>query len=190
LNRVHLVGFSYGADIALRFAVEHPELLNTLVVTEPALFSWLVALPGGSQLFTEFVTPVRNAKSAVQSGELERGVRLFIESILGSGAFEQLSPSLHDRLMTNARLIGFESTEMSESATDITRDEVATIKVPTLILTGDASPKLFLLVSQELARYLPNSEQTQISSASHLLHSMNPQAYNEAVMTFLAKHAD
>jgi pimeloyl-ACP methyl ester carboxylesterase len=44
LGRVHLIGSSYGSDIVLRLAVEHSELVRTLVVAEPALFSWLVTL--------------------------------------------------------------------------------------------------------------------------------------------------
>jgi non-heme chloroperoxidase len=189
LGRVHLVSVSYGADIALRLAVEHPELLRTLTVTEPALFSWLITLPGGSALFAEYAAMMIPAKEAVQKGHLEQGLRLFIESFMGSGVYDQLPASLHNRMMENLRLLGAEPTEISESGPDITRDEAAAVRVPTLLLTGDESPKMFLLVSQELAHYLPNLEQAQIAEASHLLHVMNPQAYNATVMTFLAKHA-
>jgi pimeloyl-ACP methyl ester carboxylesterase len=189
LGRVHLIGFSYGADIALRFAVEHPELLLTLVVAEPALFSWLVALPGGSDLFAEFAGAMIPAKRAVQNGDLEPGARLFIDAVMGSGHFDQLPPSIHDRLMANARLIGFEPTEIGEFVTDITPDDAATIQKPTLMLTGDQSQRMFLLVSEELARCLPNAEQAQIDEASHLMHVMNPQVFNATVLAFLAKHA-
>jgi len=72
-------------------------------------------------------------------------------------------------------------------AEDITRSEAATIQTPTLLLTGDASPPMFLLVSQELARYLPHVEHVQIRGASHLLHVMQPQAYNAVVLEFLAR---
>lgn len=189
VSRVHLVGFSYGADIALRFAVEHPHRLHSLVVAEPALFSWLVALPGGSELFAAFTGAMRPAKQAVQNGDLELGLRLFIDAVMGQDVFEQLPPSVHDRMMDNARLIGFEATEIGEVVTDITREQASTIQAPTLILTGEASPEMFLLVSQELARHLPDREQAQIPAASHLLHGMNPQAYNMAVLAFLARHA-
>lgn len=189
LGQVHLISVSYGADIALRLAVEYPELIRTLVVTEPALFSWLVTLPGGSTLFAEYATMMTPAKEAVQKGDLEQGLRLFIESFMGSGVYDQLPASLHDRMMDNLRLLGAEPTEVSESGPDITRDEAVAIRAPTLLLTGDESPKMFLLVSQELARYVPNLEQAQIGEASHLLHVMNPQVYNATVLAFLAKHA-
>lgn len=189
LGRVHLIGFSYGADIVLRLAVEHPELVRTLVVAEPALVSWLVTLPGGSELFAEYTGTVIPAKRAVQNGDLELGLRLFIDAVLGSGLYDQLPTSAQDRLRDNVRLLSAEPTDISEAVTDITRNDATTIQAPTLILTGDESPQMFLLVSQELALYLPNAEQVQISGASHLLHIMNPQAYNATVLAFLTKHA-
>lgn len=188
LSHVHLIGVSYGADIVLRVAVEYPQLVRTLVLTEPALFSWLVRLPGGAELFAEYAAKMNPAKKSVQSGDAEHGLRLYIDSFMGSGVFDQLPTSVHERLMANLRLIGAEATDISEIGPDITRDEAAAIQAPTLLLTGDESPKMFLMVTEELARYVPMVEQEQISSASHLLHVMNPTAYNATVMTFLAKH--
>jgi pimeloyl-ACP methyl ester carboxylesterase len=46
---------------------------------------------------------------------------------------------------------------------------------------------MFSLVTQELAPYPPNAEGAQISGASHLLHVMNPDAYNAIVLAFLAR---
>lgn len=189
LGSVHLVGSSYGAEIVLRLAVEHPELVRTLVVAEPGLDTWLVTLPGGTELFAESAGMMISAKQAVQNGDLELGVRLFVDIVLGKGLFDQLPAATRNRLMDNVRLIGAVPTEISEIVTGITRDDAATIQAPTLILTGDQSPEMFLLVSQELARYLPNAEQAQIGGASHLLHGMNPQAFNATVLAFLAKHA-
>lgn len=68
LERIHLIGSSLGAEIALRLAVEHPELVRTQVVAEPGLVTWLVTLSGGGELFTEYANTLTPAKRAVQSG--------------------------------------------------------------------------------------------------------------------------
>lgn len=188
LGRVHLIGASYGADIVLHLAVEHPELVRTLVIAEPALLSWLASLPGGHDLFAEYAQKVIPAKTAVQNGDLEQGIRLYIESFMGSGLFDQLPASVHERIRDNLRLLAAEPTQIDDLGPDITRDEAAAIQAPTLLLTGDESPGMFLRVSVELARHLPNAEQVQIDGASHLLHVMNPQAYNATVLAFLAQH--
>lgn len=188
LGRVHVIGSSFGAEIALRFAVEHPELVRTLTVAEPGLATWLVTLPGGETLFADYVRTMRPAKEAVRSGDLERGARLFIDAVLGPGLFAQLPPATLGRIRDNARLIGVEITDIDEVVTDITRADAAAIQAPTLVLTGDASPEMFLTVSGELARCLPNATAVQISGASHLLHGMNPAAFNEVVLAFVAAH--
>ncbi|HEX5838582.1 MAG TPA: alpha/beta hydrolase [Anaerolineales bacterium] len=188
-GRVHLIGVSYGADIVLRAAVEHPELIRTLVITEPALFSWLIALPRGKELLDDYGSKISPAKETVQRGDLELGMRLYIDSFMGSGVFDQLPASTRERILANVRLIGAETADASEIGPDVTREEVSTIQAPTLVLTGSESPEMFLLVSRELARYLPNAEQALINDASHLLHVMNPDAYNSTVLAFLAKYA-
>lgn len=188
LEHVHLIGSSYGAEIVLRLAVEYPELVRTLVVAEPGLFTWLVTLPGGAELFAEFAGAMNPAKLAIQHGEMELGTRLFLDAVLGEGLFDQMPTSTKNRMMDNVRLIGAEPTDLTEFDTDITPTDAAKIQTPTLILSGDQSPEMFLLVSQELARYIPNVEQVQINGASHLLHGMNPQVFNATVLAFLAKH--
>jgi non-heme chloroperoxidase len=188
LGRVHLIGFSFGADIVLRLAADRPDLVRTLTMTEPALRSWLAALPGGIDLLAQRTAAILPAKRAVLRGDLEHGARLFIDGLMGDGVFDQLPPSARQRIMDNAHLIGAEPTEIDAmESEDITRSEAATIQAPTLLLTGDASPPMFLLVSRELARYLPNVEHVQICGASHLLHVMQPQAYNAVVLEFLAR---
>ena len=62
------------------------------------------------------------------------------------------------------------------------------ITVPTLLLTGDNSPPQFLLVADELAQCMPQALRAVIQDASHLLHGMNPSAYNATVLAFLARH--
>jgi non-heme chloroperoxidase len=108
--------------------------------------------------------------------------------VLGSGVYDQLPPSAQDRLRVNRRLVSVEVTDMKEVVTDVTRQQVSTIRAPTLILTGEESPKISTLISQELAHHMPAAERAQISKAAHALHLMNPQAYNSTVLAFLAKH--
>lgn len=188
LGRAHLIGFSWGADIVLRLAVEHPEMVRTLVVTEPGLYSWLTTLPGGPESFAEYANTMIPAKKAALQGDYERGLRLFVDAVLGSGVYDQLPASAQERLMVNRRLISAEVTDLRKVVTDITREEASRINPPTLILTGEESPRISLLVSQELRRSMLHAEHVQISDAAHLLHVMNPQAYNSTVLGFLARH--
>lgn len=70
-----------------------------------------------------------------------------------------------------------------------TDEEIARISLPTLLVSGDRSPILFGLITDELARWLHNNERVTISNAGHSMHSANPDEYNQKVLEFLAKHA-
>ena len=39
--RAHLVGWSYGADVVLVLAVQHPELVRSLFLYEPAMATFV-----------------------------------------------------------------------------------------------------------------------------------------------------
>lgn len=186
LGPCHVVGSSYGGDIALLLAFEHPELVRSLVLGEPGLQRWLRFLPGGAALDAEYMDTIAPAAQAVQRGDLEVAVRLFIDVVLGPGLYDQLPASLHERLRDNARLLGFERPDLDDSPFGCT--EARSIAAPALLLTGDGSPAMFGLVAKELTWCMPGIEQELIPNAAHLLHAMNPEAYNATVLAFLAEH--
>src|SRR6476620_11271988 len=58
LGPSHIVGVSYGADVALFLAARHPELVRSLVLSEPPLMRLLSELEGGKEIFNEFMSKV------------------------------------------------------------------------------------------------------------------------------------
>ena len=62
------------------------------------------------------------------------------------------------------------------------------MKAPTLLLDGELSPKMFHLINDMLEHCLPSVERATIPAASHRMEVENPQAFNEKVLAFIAKH--
>ena len=58
---------------------------------------------------------------------------------------------------------------------------------PTLLVTGERSPAMFLLVTAELERCLEGESQVMVPEAGHGMHGDNPTFYNQAVMAFLQR---
>jgi pimeloyl-ACP methyl ester carboxylesterase len=182
----HVVGSSYGGDIALLLAAQRPELVRTLVLGEPGLTLWLLRLPGGGALYQAYLDTIAPAARAVQDGDRETAARLFSDAVLGPGVFDQLPSSTRERLKENARLLAFERSELDDSTFSCA--DAGRIGAPSLLLTGDSSPAMFGLVAEELARCMPGCERATIPNASHLLHGMNPRVYSETVLAFLERH--
>lgn len=68
------------------------------------------------------------------------------------------------------------------------KDKVGQLRLPVLIITGENTIKIHKLVNEELARVLPKAEQAMIPGAGHGSARENPQAFNDAVLKFLARH--
>jgi non-heme chloroperoxidase len=61
------------------------------------------------------------------------------------------------------------------------------IKAPILLSDGERSPKFFYLIIDQLEVCLPDHERIVIAGSSHTVPSERPDAYDEAVLAFLAK---
>ncbi len=185
LGRVHVVAASFGAYTALVFAVRHPELVRTLVLGEPPLLPWLRWSPEGRRLLDTFLAEVwEPAKRAFRRWDLAEGVKLFVDGVLGPGAFDRLSSTARQMLLDNAREMQAEAMA-AEYFTPLSCEDVGLITAPVLLLTGERSPKLFHKITDELERCVAHVERAVIKGASHGMHGDNPQVYTQAVLAFL-----
>jgi non-heme chloroperoxidase len=62
---------------------------------------------------------------------------------------------------------------------------VGRVRIPTLLVNGERSPRLFHRLLDRLQALLPDGRRTTIPGASHIMHEDNPAAYNAAVASFL-----
>jgi non-heme chloroperoxidase len=190
LAPAHVVGSSYGAMTALTLAVQRPAAIRSLVLGEPPLLPWLAGLPSGPALLTTFMTTAfEPAAHAFERRDAAAGVQLFIDGVLGAGAFDRLPSTVRSAMLENAASMHAETTTPPERYfSAVSPAEVRRLGMPVLLVQGQVSPAMFGLIIEDLARCLPHAERVTIPAASHSIHTMNPQAYNETVLGFLAKH--
>ena len=185
LGRVHLVGTSIGAFTALVLAVNHPEMVRTLVLAEPPIHEWVKDSQDGKAAYEEFMTAVwEPAKRAFEKGDDQEAMRILIDAFTGTGSFDNLPPKAREVAMQNSRFFKA-NTSSFDALPNLSKDKVKRLRIPILIVTGENTIKMHKLVNAELARLLPNAEQATIPKAGHGSPRENPQAFNEAVMKFL-----
>jgi pimeloyl-ACP methyl ester carboxylesterase len=188
LGRVHLVGTSIGAFTALVLAVKHPELVRSLVLAEPPVHRWAKDDPNGVALYREFMTTMwEPAAAAFKAGDDERAMRILVDGFAGAGRFDNLPPEGRAVAMQNSRFFRA-ATLSSDPFPDLSKDKVKRLSTPVLILGGENTIRLHKFVNDELARLLPKAERATIPQAGHGSARENPQAFNEAVLKFLAKN--
>jgi non-heme chloroperoxidase len=188
LPPVHLIGHSYGAYIGFLVAKDHPELIRTLTLGEPPMVPLIKTTPEGDALLANFfTTSIQPSSEAFKQGNDEEGVRRFLNGVLGEGVYEKLPPLVQTRVMDNVQELKGE-TSSRDLYPPTTCEDVQKVKTPTLLLDGELSPKIFRLINDALERCLPSAVRATISAASHGLEVENPQAFNETVLAFIAKH--
>ena len=88
LGTVHLVGHSYGAYTALLTTMDHPELVKSLTLGEPPVMPLLQNSPGGDTILKKFMDKsIIPAGEAFKSGDVERGIKVFVGGVIGDTSF-------------------------------------------------------------------------------------------------------
>ncbi len=198
----HIVGHSYGGFITLYCALKHPELVRTLVIDEPAAIPLLIKNPQNPlnivALFlrspSTAMALIRTARKsfipaqkAIRRGDTKEAARMFVNGAQDrEDAFEQLPDPVRSILLDNRESLRGETDPTTMPR--FSREDASHISAPTLLVKNELSPKMAHRMVDILAEALPNNEAVTLQGASHLLHLEKPKEFNEAVLSFLAKH--
>jgi non-heme chloroperoxidase len=186
IDKAHFIGSSYGAYSILFFALKYGDRIQSLVLVEPPIIPWLLNIEGGMPQYERFIDrgwiP---ARKAFESGNMEEGVRLFINGVSGDGYYESLNEKARKSLMLNAPELKLEALS-DEIFPELKCEWLKNIKNPVLLLTAENSPSMFRMISERLHSCLPRSEIKTIHNASHGMHIQNADEYNSVVIEFIS----
>ena len=180
IEKATLVGWSYGGGVVIRFASEHPDRVERLVLlssvgpampeggvvdvflSSPYLLEWVAGVrPLGRAVVADMVADAFSGEAAVPPGWVERTrAMLAIPGTLTSLAFE----SARDREVPL---------------------EPQRIRAPTLVVCGSADRLTPLAVSQDLAGHIAGARLEVVTGGSHML----PATHGEELARMVADFA-
>lgn len=186
LGAVHIVAGSIGGVAALYFALDHPDLVRSMVLAEPPVLRWALDVPGGRAAFEAFVDGgFRHAGEAFREGDDERAMAHVVDAFLGLGTFARLPERSRRKAMLGA--LDWAAQTMSDAPfPELPRELVRTITVPTLLLTGERTLPLHAIVDEELEKVLPNARRVVVPGATHDMWVDAPEICLRETMRFLA----
>ena len=199
---VHLVGHSYGAFLSLLLTIREPELVRSLVLAEPPaitlfvsstpkpleIIKLLMSRPKTAVAIVKFgAGGVVPASKAFKRGDMRAGVEIFGDTVFGRGGYDRLSASLKKQV--DANLTNVKAEVLGSGLLPLSPKDVRSVHKPSLLVTGGRSIELFRYIIDRLEELMPNTERIEIRGGSHAMNADNPSAFNEAVLSFLERHA-
>jgi pimeloyl-ACP methyl ester carboxylesterase len=180
----HLVATSYGALVALAFALRHPLQVRSLVLAEPPLHHWAGATLRGRRLLRQFMGRCWwPARCAFDEGNDDQALRLLTDGMWGRPVYDSIPAARRVTAFHNAAamklLVG-----AADPLPDLPRDAVKKLSMSVLLVQGAWASGLHRRGLEELAGVLPNALRVVIESAGHASPSENPLGFNNAVLKF------
>lgn len=183
---VHLIGHSYGGGVAARLAAEHPELVRTLVLGEPALQNLALDHPAMSGLLNEFMEMRKASREAWQRGDNAGAVEAELIAAFDRTALDRIRAEHFAFLLDSAPIVGAAS--RMKPPPPFTMDMAHRLTMPVLIVEGARTKALFSITCAKLAACLPNVERVVLPDTSRALHLESPDPFNEALLRFYQRH--
>lgn len=186
LGKVHLVGTSYGGRIAGMLAVTHPELVRSLVMTDPFLMD--LNSGAGKQAQQDFFADIREVDRLLKSDHNGgASIAFYNASNASDHDYKTTNAFLRQQIYDNMRVL--KPMLASALPRPLSCEEVANIHVPVYLISTKFSRKYYQLGNKKLAMCLPTDKLTTENIAtSHLLFSEKPQELSQMLLKFLRQH--
>lgn len=187
LGPVDLIGHSRGGHISFRVGLERPDLISKLVLAEPGGTLEDDLMPEETSNLSEGAgsrAHVTRSSERIAAGDLEGGLRAFIDGINGPGSWEKLP--LADRQMREDNAYTLLA-QINEGRRPYSKADAEALSPPTLFVGGADTTGLLPIVLRALAAHAPNAETAIIPNAGHSMFRQQPRAFCDVVLPFLKR---
>lgn len=182
----HLVGQSRGGVIAIDFAIERPELVDSLVVVAGGAGGFQPQLPKDVEPPPwDEMERLWESKEWEALSELETRVWVDGWGQSASRVDADLRRRVHDDILTTYRAQKEEGEPQPMQPPAAER--LGEVRAPTLVLLGTADEPGGILNSRHVAAQVPGARLEEFEGVAHMIHMEQPERFNRLVLDFLAE---
>ncbi len=175
IERAHVVGISMGGTLALQLAIDHPQMVEKLVLTNT--FAKLHPEKPGVWLyfFMRFIL-VHTLGMPVQAKAVSN-------NLFPRPDQEFLRDELYRQIL-QADPQGYRAAMRALAAFDVVQ-KLDTIHCPTLVITSQQDTTVPPRNQHQLVEHILNSQQVTIPDAGHAVTAERPEVFNKVLLDFL-----
>lgn len=176
---VSIVGHSLGGYVALRYALDHPEGVRSLVLVNPFYKAEQLSIPMRGVH--------RNPKlsSMILQGTPHWLMRVVLSQMPRGPA--RFSWEMRNRIADDLKRASPHILNVSATLPDL-EPEIPRVSTPVLLVWGEGDLTLVPSSFDALAQLLPNVDSHSFPGCGHQPHLAQPELFNQLVITFLTSH--
>ena len=183
---VHLIAHSYAGAVALRLAMDRPEMVRSLTIHEPMFFGVLEDDPATAPEADRLAEGVRSMRSLVRDGHPDLAVREVMDSLsTEEGGWSRLPTGVQQGLLRLADRWAEELGDPESTHPDPTA--FTDLLIPVLLTTGERSPPFLQRIVAGTAARLRNATLRTLPGVGHVPHLADPNQFIALIHGFLVE---
>lgn len=184
----HLVGWSYGASLALMVAARRGELVKSVFAYEAGISTFISNNEVLQRVQNDRADMAKQAIEASEGGDYTLAVKHIVDCACSQpGVFESLDEEMKRIFLDNAKTVPLMFVKQSAPNVPVSSEELRGISCPVTISFGEYARPAYRLVAEEAADIIPGSAAKIIPAASHIIPITSPELFQQAVLEHLSK---
>jgi pimeloyl-ACP methyl ester carboxylesterase len=169
---VDVIGHSFGATVALRLAIEKPELVKSLSLYEPVAMR--AAQEDAPEEVAKHEAHMLGVEKLYEQGDPEGAIRSFVSEWGDGQPWEALPDERRAQFAALAGFVVLSQPDVLYDAANIL-PRLSQIAVPTVVMSGTETPKVMGVGCDYIARQIRGARRTTVDGAGHMGAISHPQ---------------
>jgi pimeloyl-ACP methyl ester carboxylesterase len=182
-----VIGHSFGATVALRIAIAHPDLVRSLTMIEPVFFA--AAIEDDPQAVSRHMAAAAPIWEAYASGDAALAARLFNRMWSSGGPRWPDLPEATRAAMTRGIHIvpACDAALFEDPARLLLPGRLEALTMPVQLLRGSETDPVIGVINDGLARRIPAAENNVVTGAGHMLPISHPAETGRHIRAIFAR---
>jgi lipase len=162
-----LIGHSFGATVAMRLAIEMPEMVRSLTMFEPVYFA--AAMEDAPALWETYDAHNSAFADAYASGDMMEAARTFNRGWGDGTKWDAIPDTLRQYMADRIHFVPASAPFLfHDSANLLAGNRFVQATMPTLLMRGDQSSDTTVSINASLEKRLPDVRSVVVDRAGHM----------------------